>query len=123
MTKNRICELFSGAMHSIVLSNWGAQVSARLRAALFAMIAVAAVSVLPKVDLPETAFDETDAPTVQAVVMTEAASSKSISSGAASAPIPFALAGNAQVRIISAAHTKQLSVSRQFQEAPSTLRC
>jgi hypothetical protein len=34
--------------------------SARLRvASLFALIAVAAVSALPKVDLPETAFDET----------------------------------------------------------------
>jgi hypothetical protein len=62
--------------------------SARLRAA--SLIAVAAISALPKIDLPETAFDETDAPTIQAVLMTEAASSKCITSGAASAPMPFA---------------------------------
>jgi hypothetical protein len=98
--------------------------SARLRAAsLFALIAVAAVSALPKIDLPETAFDETDAPTIQAVLMTEYASSKCISSGAASAPIPFARTGNAQVRIISAAYTSQSSNPRQVQLPLNTLRC
>jgi hypothetical protein len=97
--------------------------SARLRAAsLFTLIAVAAVSALPKVDLPETAFDETDAPTIQAVIVTEAASSKCISSGAASA-IPFARTRNAQVRIISSANINQSSDSRQLREPLSTLRC
>ena len=76
--------------------------SARLRAAsLFALIAVAAVSALPRIDLPETAFDETDVPTIQAVAMTEAPSSKCISSGAASAP----------------------NNSRQFRELLGALRC
>jgi hypothetical protein len=97
--------------------------SARLRAAsLFALIAVAAVSALPKIDLPETAFDETDAPTIQAVVMTETASSKCISSAAVSARTPFTRTCNAQVRIIFP-YTNQSSDSRQFQEPLSTLRC
>jgi hypothetical protein len=98
--------------------------SARLRtASLFALIAVAVVSALPKIDLPETAFDETDAPTIQAVVMTEDASLKGISSGATSAPIPFARTCNAQVRIISPAYTNLSSDSRQFRDPLSTLRC
>jgi hypothetical protein len=47
--------------------------SSRLRAAsLFLLIVVAAVSALPKIDLPETAFDETDIQTIQAVVTTKA---------------------------------------------------
>jgi hypothetical protein len=98
--------------------------SARLRAAsLFALIAVAAASALPKIDLHETAFDETDTPTIQTAVTTEAASSKCISSGAASTPIPFAQRCDAQVRIISPAYTTQSSDSRQFQKLLSTLRC
>ena len=97
--------------------------SARFWAAsLFALIAVAAVSALPRIDLPETAFDETDAPTIQAVVMTETASSKCISSAAVSARIPFTRPCNAQVRIIFP-YTNQSSDSRQFQEPLSTLRC
>jgi hypothetical protein len=111
----------SGPQHSVP-SNWGFQMSVRLRAALFAMIAVAVVSVLPKIDRPETAFDETDAPTVQAVVMTEDASSKYISSEAASAPIPFARTCNAQVRVMFP-YTNQSSDSRQLREPLSTLRC
>jgi hypothetical protein len=106
-----------------VWSNWGFQMSARLWAALFTMIAVAAVSALPRIDLPETAFDETDVPTIQAVVMTRAASSKCISSEAPSAPTPFARICNAQIRIISPAYTNQSSDSRQFRELLSTLRC
>jgi hypothetical protein len=48
--------------------------SSLLRAAsMFALIAVAAVSILPKFDLPETAFDETDTPTIQTIVTTKAA--------------------------------------------------
>jgi hypothetical protein len=90
--------------------------SSRLRAAsLFLLIAVAALSVLPKIDLPETAFDETDIQTIQAVVTTEAASSKSISLGAASA---FARTRKARVRSISLA-----SDSRQFRELFCIIRC
>jgi hypothetical protein len=97
--------------------------SARLRAAsLFALIAVAAMSALPRIDLPETAFDETEAPTIQPVVMTETASSKCISSVAASARMPFTRMCNAQVRIMFP-YTNQSSDSRQFRETLSTLRC
>jgi hypothetical protein len=93
--------------------------SARFWTALFTMIAVAAVLALPRIDLPETAFDETDVPTIQAVVMTETASSKCISSEAPSAPTPFARICNAQIRIISPAYTNQSS----DRELLSTLRC
>src|SRR4029077_1423218 len=96
---------------------------ARLRTFLFTMIAVATVSALPKIDIPETAFDETDAPTIQAVVMIGAASSKGISSGATSAPIPFERPCNGQVRIFSPAYGSQSSDSRQFREPLTTLRC
>jgi hypothetical protein len=97
--------------------------SARLRMAFFTIIAVAAVSALPKIDLPETAFDETDAPTIQAVVMIEAASSKYFSSGATSAPMLFARTCYVRARIISPACGSQSSDSRQFREPFSTLRC
>ena len=95
---------------------------ARLRAAsLFALIAVAAVSALPKVDLPETAFDETDAPTIQAVVMTEAASSKCISSEVASTLIPFFR--TRKVLIIPPAYSNQSGELGQFLERLTSLRC
>jgi hypothetical protein len=97
--------------------------SARLRTAFFTIIAVAAVSALPQIDLPETPFDETDAPTIQAVVMIEAASSKYISSGATSVPMLFARTCNARARIISPACGSQSGDPRQFREPSSTLRC
>src|SRR6266852_2964921 len=56
-----------------VLCNWGFHMSSRLRAAsLLLLIAVAGVSVLPKIDLPETAFDESDTPTIQTILTTNA---------------------------------------------------
>jgi hypothetical protein len=97
---------------------------ARLRAvSLFALIAVAAASVLPKIDLPETAFDETETPNIQTAVTTEAASSKCISSGAAFAADTRAQTCDVQVRFVSPAYTTQSSDSRQFQKLLSTLRC
>jgi hypothetical protein len=96
--------------------------SARLLAAsLFALIAVAAVSALPKIDLPGTAFDETDAPTVQAVIVTKAGSSICVSSGAA-APTLFEKTCNAQVHMILS-YPNELSDSREFRDPLSTLRC
>jgi hypothetical protein len=98
--------------------------SARLLAAsLFALIAVVAVSALPKVDIPETAFDETDTPAIQAVVITKTASPKSISSVAVLASMLFARTCKAKARIISPADTSQSSDSRQFREPLNTLRC
>jgi hypothetical protein len=93
--------------------------SSRLRAAsLFLLIAVAAVSALPKINLPETAFDETDIQTIQAVVTAKPASSKYISLELASASMSFARTRKARVRSISPA-----SDSRQFREPLCTLRC
>jgi hypothetical protein len=96
----------------------------RLRAAsLFALIAVVAVSILPKIDLPETAFDETDAPTIQAILTTKATSFRQCSpSRAASVPMAFARMPKARVRNISPAYTAQSSESRQFR-AICILRC
>jgi len=96
--------------------------SARLRAAsLFALIAVAAVSALPRIDLPETAFDETDAPTIQAVARAEATAWKCKSSEVASELILFVR--TRKVLIIPPTYTKQSSDLRQFLERLSTLRC
>ena len=112
----------SGPEHSVQPIS-GASMSARvLAASLFALIAVAAVSTLPKIDLSETPYDETDAPTVQAIVVTKAASSKCIPSGAVASPIRFEKTCNAQARIIFP-YTNQSSDSRQFRESLSTLRC
>ena len=56
-----------------VLSSWGLQMPSLFRAAsLFALIAMVA-AILPKVDLPETAFDERDAPTIQTILTAKAA--------------------------------------------------
>jgi hypothetical protein len=97
--------------------------STRLRTVcLFVLFAVAALSALPKIDLPETAFDESDAPTVQAVI-TEAASSKCISPRAASAPILFERTCNAPVRIGSPEYTTRLSDLPQLPRPLSALRC
>jgi hypothetical protein len=101
----------------------GLSMSARLLAvSLFALIAVAAVSALPKIDLSETAYDETDAPTVQAIVVTKAASSKCIPSGAVAASIRFEKTCKAPIHTIFPS-TNQSSDSRQLREPISILRC
>jgi hypothetical protein len=107
-----------------VLSSWGFQMSSRFRAAcLFALIAAAAVSILPKFDLPETAFDETDAPTVQTIITIEATSFRQyIPSRAASVLAPFARVARCHTGIISPAYTAQSSDSREFRAA-CILRC
>jgi hypothetical protein len=98
--------------------------SARLRLVyLFVVFTVATMSALPKIDLPETAFDETDAPTVQAVVMTATASSRCRSCGPTSEPILFKRTCNAQVRVISPAHTNRSSDLCQVREPLSIIRC
>jgi hypothetical protein len=107
-----------------VLSSWGFQMSSRLWAAcLFALIAVAAVSILPKNDLPETTFDETDAPTIQTILTTKATSfQQGIPSRETSAEVPFARMAKARMCSISPVYTAQSSESRQFQ-AICILRC
>ena len=93
--------------------------SSRLRAAaLFLLVAVAVLSVLPNIDLPETAFDETDTQISQAAVTTEADLSQCISLEAAFAPILFARTRTAWVRSIPPANE-----SHQFRESLSTIRC
>ncbi len=98
-----------------VLNNWGFQMSSRLRtAALFALIAVAAVSASPKMDLPETAFDETDTPTIQTIFADQVSFSTMHSVKGASALMAFARMPKARVRSISPAYTAQSSESRRF---------
>jgi hypothetical protein len=96
--------------------------SSRLRtASLFALIAVA-VSIPPKIDLPETAFDETDRPTIQTILTTKATPFRQCGpSRTASVPMAFARMPKARVRNISPAYT-QASESRQFR-AICILRC
>ena len=98
--------------------------SSRLRAAcLFALIAVAAVSILPKNDLPETAFDETDSPTIQTILTIKATSfSQCVPSRETSAPVALARMAKARMYYISPAHTAESGGSRQVQ-ATCILRC
>jgi hypothetical protein len=96
----------------------------RLRAAcLFALIGVAAVSILPKNDLPETAFDETDAQTIQTILTIKATSfQQCIRSRETSVPSAFARMAKARLCSISPGYTTQSSESPQIQ-AICILRC
>jgi len=91
---------------------------------LFASIAVIAVSTLPKIDLPETAFDETDSPTIQTILTSKASSFQQQCSPLREAIVPMALAGMARARVrnISPVYAAQSSESRQSQST-SILRC
>ena len=95
--------------------------SSLLRAAsLFALIAVA-VSIPPTFDLPETAFDETDAPTIQTILTTKAAPFRQgIPVGASSMDV--ARMPKPRVRPLFPAYTARRSESRPFW-ALCSLRC
>jgi hypothetical protein len=96
----------------------------RLRAlSLFALIAVVAMLTLPRIDLPETAFDETDSPTIQTILTSKASSFQQFSPlGAAIVPMAYAGMAKARVRNISPVYAAQSSESRQSQST-SILRC
>jgi hypothetical protein len=96
--------------------------SSLLRAAsLFALIAVGAVSILPKFDLPDTAFDEADTPTIQTILTTKAAPFRrcipvrAVSTNFAQMPKP-------EMRSLFPADTAKRSESRPFW-ALCSLRC
>jgi hypothetical protein len=97
----------------------------RLRAAcLLALIAVAAVSILPKNDLPETSFDETDAPTIQTILKIKAFSFQQyIPSSDTSVPVALARMAKPLIFSISAANTAQSSESSQLLKPFCALRC
>jgi hypothetical protein len=96
--------------------------SSRLRAAsLFLVIAVAGVSVLPKIDLPETAFDESGTPTIQTILTTNAIPFRQCNPARAASAV-FTRIPQARVRSISPAYTTQSSEFRHFQGL-NTLRC
>jgi hypothetical protein len=88
-------------------------------ASLFALIAIGA-AILPKVDLPETAFDETDAPTIQTILTANAAPFRQCIPVATSTDV--ARMPNPRVRLLFSAHTangsKPLSLSMLC-----TIRC
>jgi hypothetical protein len=97
----------------------------RLRAvSLFALITVVAVSTLPKIDLPETTFDETDSPTIQTILTIKASSFEPSCSQLRAAIVPMAFAGMAKARVrnISPVCAAQPSESRQSQST-NILRC
>jgi hypothetical protein len=78
---------------------------------------------LPKIDLPETAFDETDSPTIQTILMSKASSFQQCSPlGAAIVPMAYAGMAKARGRNISQVCAAQSSESRQSQSI-SILRC
>ena len=90
---------------------------------MFALIAVVALSTLPKLDLPETAFDEADSPTIQTILTSKASSFQQCSPlRAAIVPMAFAGLAKSRVRNISPMYAAQSSESRQLQSA-SILRC
>jgi hypothetical protein len=104
-----------------VLSNWGLQMPSLFRAAsLFALIAMGA-AILPKVDLPETAFDETDTPTIQAILTTKSAPFRQCTPVSAST-MDVARMPKPRVRPLFSAHTAKSSESRSFW-ALCSLRC
>jgi hypothetical protein len=104
-----------------VLNNWGFRMSSLFRAAsLFALMAMGA-AILPKFDLPETAFDEADTPTIQTILTTKAAPFRQcIPVGAPSMDV--AKMPKPRVRPLFPACTAKRSESRPFC-ALSSLRC
>ena len=85
-----------------------------LRAAsLFALMAVGTVSILPRFDLPDTAFDEADTPTIQTILTTKAAPFRqripvrAVSTNFVQMPKP-------QMRSLFPADTAKRSESRAF---------
>jgi hypothetical protein len=89
-------------------------------ASLFALIAMGA-AILPKVDLPETAFDESDAPTIQTILTTKAAPFRQcIPVGTSSMDV--ARMPKPRVRPLFPAYTAKGSESRPFW-ALCSLRC
>ncbi len=97
----------------------------RLRAAcLLALIAVAVVSILPKNDLPETIFDETDAPTIQTILTIKAFSFQQyIPSRETCVPVALARMAKPLIFGISAANTAHSSESSEFLKLLCALRC
>ena len=79
-------------------------------ASLFALIAVGA-AILPKVDLPETVFDETDTPTIQTILTTKAIPFRQcIPVGTSSMDV--ARMPKPRVRLLFSAYTTKRSESR-----------
>lgn len=104
-----------------VLSNWGFQMPSLLRAtSLFALIAIGA-AILPKVDLPETAFDETDAPTIQTILTAKAVPFRQ-SIPVDTSTLDAARMPKPRVRTLFSAYTVKRSGSRSFR-ALCSLRC
>lgn len=90
---------------------------------MFVLLAVVAVLTLPKIDLPETAFDETDSPTIQTILTSMAGSFQQCSPlGAAIVPMAHAGMAKAKGRNISPVYAAQSSESRQSQST-TILRC
>ena len=89
-------------------------------ASLFALIAVVA-AILPKVDLPETAFDETDAPTIQTILTMKAAPFRQcIPVGISS--VDVARMPKPRARLLFSEYTAKRSEPRSFW-ALCSLRC
>jgi len=89
-------------------------------ASLFALIAAVA-AILPKVDLPETAFDETDAPTIQTILTTKAAPFRQcIPVGTSSMDV--ARMPKPRARLLFSEYTAKRSEPRSFW-ALCSLRC
>ena len=96
--------------------------SATRLAVVYLLFAVAQLMV-PKVDIPETPFDEGDTPTNEMVVVEAASSLEHRQSVTASVPTMFAQSRKISVRRISPVYAGQLTDSCRFQELFCSLLC
>ena len=82
-----------------------------------------ALLVLPKGDVPETPFDESNTPTNEMVVEVASSSLDHRQSVTASVPMTFAQSRKIRIRGVSPVYAGQLTDSFRFQELFPSLRC
>jgi hypothetical protein len=93
------------------------------RLAVVYLLFTVALLMVPKVDIPETQFDEGNTPTNEMVVVEAAFSLEHRQSITASVPTMFAQSRKISVRRISPVYTGQLTDSSRFQELFRSLLC
>ncbi len=93
------------------------------RLAAACVLFTVALVMVPKADIPETAFDEANTPTNEMVVVKAASSLEHRQSVTVSVPIMFAHSRKISVRRISPVYTGQLTDSCRFQELLCSLLC
>jgi hypothetical protein len=93
------------------------------RLAVYYLLFGVALLMVPKVDVPETPFDEGNTPTNEMVVLEAASPLDHPQSITASAPMMFAQSRKISVRRVSPVCAGQLTDTSRFQERFRSLRC